>query len=164
MIRQAVGAIVYQEDRFLVVHKTKINTTEGKQTIAGEWDFIKGGVEPTDEGLHSAILRELKEETGSEHFTVMEQLVEKLSFRFPEEIQRKIGYEHQETTMFLVRFDGPMSNIIPIDNEIEEYQFLTSDQVLEKLTHDDTRNYFSRLLKRDLHHMCRKSNLSKQST
>jgi len=31
MIRRAVGAIVFQGNQFLIVHKTTINTLDGKQ-------------------------------------------------------------------------------------------------------------------------------------
>lgn len=48
MIREAVGAIVFKNDQFLIIKKTKINTLAGTEIIGSEWDFIKGGVMESD--------------------------------------------------------------------------------------------------------------------
>jgi len=147
MIRKAVGAIVFQRDKLLVVHKTKINTKKGKQKIDGEWDFIKGGVEEEDKDLQHAILRELKEETGSGDFRIVKQLDEKICFNFPTTVQEQIGYSSQETTMFLVEFIGDIELLQPNDNEISEVAFIDLDRVNEVLTHQDTLDYFLRNVK-----------------
>lgn len=141
MIRRAVGAIVYKDESFLAVHKTKINTNEGKQRIDGEWDLVKGGIESGDVNLENAILRELEEETGSSQFKVIKQYQEKICFDFPLEIQNKIGYEKQETTMFLVEFTGKDDTLIPKDDEIAELQFLSLQELIERLTHEDTKTF-----------------------
>ncbi|MFS0864060.1 NUDIX hydrolase [Fredinandcohnia sp. 179-A 10B2 NHS] len=141
MIRQAVGAIVYKDDLFLVVQKTKINTLEGKKKIDGEWDVVKGGVEPVDQTLEHAILRELEEETGSSQFKVISQYQRKICFDFPSEIQNKIGYEKQETTMFLVEFTDEKETLIPKDDEIAELQFLRVDDLIQRVTHEDTKTF-----------------------
>jgi putative (di)nucleoside polyphosphate hydrolase len=147
MIRKAVGAIVFQRDKLLVVHKTKINTKKGKQSIEGEWDFIKGGVEAEDKDLQHAILRELEEETGSSDFKIVKQLEEKICFKFPEKVQEQIGYSSQETTMFLVEFMGDVKLLQPNDSEIGEVAFIELDRVNEVLTHQDTLDYFIRNVK-----------------
>ncbi|MEH7236726.1 NUDIX hydrolase [Bacillus sp. JJ1562] len=142
MIRQAVGAIVFKDDQFLLVHKTKINTRSGSETISGEWDFIKGGIEDSDESLQGALLRELKEETGSTDFLIIKEFDEKISFEFPKKIQRKIGYERQVTTMFLVEFTSGKEKLTPQDEEIADLLFIRKEKVLDTLTHDDTRSFF----------------------
>lgn len=146
MIRQAVGAIVFQCNKFLIIHKTKINTKEGKETIEGEWDFIKGGVEQRDIDLKDSILRELEEETGSSEYRVIKQLDEKICFEFPEEIKKKVGFEGQETIMFLVQFFGEANKLKPLDNEIGYISFQDKEKVLEMLTHSDTKDYFTKFL------------------
>ncbi|MEH7381023.1 NUDIX hydrolase [Bacillus sp. JJ1533] len=142
MIRRAVGAIIYKDEQFLIVHKVKISSDK----IPGEWDFIKGGIENFDKSPQHALLRELKEETGSTDFLIREEFEEKICFRFPEKIKEKIGYERQETTMFLVEFRGDIENLSPLDEEIAELRFMPKNQVLSKLTHDDTRTFFIRNL------------------
>jgi putative (di)nucleoside polyphosphate hydrolase len=142
MIRKAVGAIVYQNDKFLLINKTKINTNTGKETINGEWDFIKGGIKETDADLKQAVLRELKEETGSTDYKIMKQFNEKICFDFPEKLKAKVGFDRQETTMFLVEFIGDVDSISPLDNEISDFIFVEQDKVIEILTHFDTKDFF----------------------
>lgn len=145
-IRQAVGAIVYKEDHYLLVHKTKINTQTGIEKIDGEWDFVKGGIEESDESPRHAILRELQEETGSTDFSIMKEFDEKIHFEFPEKMKKKIGYDRQETTMFLVGFTGSKCDLAPVDEEIAGLQFIPENEVADKLTHEDTRIFFMKKL------------------
>ncbi|WP_432363825.1 NUDIX domain-containing protein [Sporosarcina sp. UB5] len=133
MLRRAVGAIVFQGNKFLIVHKTNINTLEGKQIIKGEWDFIKGGVEENDKDLYDGLLRELHEETGSIEYKVVKEFQEKIRFDFPSEIEVKIGYAKQETTMFLVEFLGDINSLSPNDNEISDLKFIEKDKVVAKI-------------------------------
>ncbi len=142
MIRKAVGAIVFQGNSFLIVHKIKINTKLGKEPITGEWDFIKGGVKESDASLQASLLRELKEETGSSNFKVVKEYTEKISFDFPSDIALKIGFEKQETTMYLVEYLVDRNGLSPMDNEISDLQFFEKDQVLDTLTHSDTKDFF----------------------
>ncbi|THG91610.1 dinucleoside polyphosphate hydrolase [Alkalihalobacillus alcalophilus ATCC 27647 = CGMCC 1.3604] len=142
-MRQAVGAIVYHGEQFLLVHKTKINTKNGKEAIVGEWDFVKGKVEKEDGNLEKEVLRELKEETGSECYKIMKSFDEKIEFVFPSEIQRKIGFEKQETTMFLVEFKGEEA-LVPIDSEISSVRLVDKSEVVALLTHEETKRYFEK--------------------
>lgn len=142
MIRKAVGAIVYQEDKFLVVHKTNINTIEGKQNIQGEWDFVKGKVEKSDKNYEDALLRELQEETGSMEYKIIMVFDQKIHFDFPVKIKGKIGYDKQVTTMFLVEFKGEFNSLIPLDNEINNFAFLDPNEVVKILTHQETKDFF----------------------
>ncbi|WP_226680827.1 NUDIX domain-containing protein [Sutcliffiella horikoshii] len=143
-VRQAVGAIVTIGKEYILILKTKINTTEGKKEIQGEWDFIKGGVEKTDSSLYEAILRELKEETGKNTFYVIKEFEEKISFKFPQGVAKKIGYHSQETTMFLVEYKGENKDLLPQDDEVSEIGFFKKEEVQRKLAHEETRQYFKK--------------------
>lgn len=142
MIRKAVGAIVFQGDYILLVHKTNINTHNGKQNISGEWDFVKGGIKSSDRNYEAAILRELHEETGSNDFKVIKELDEKIEFDFPNHVKKQIGYDKQETTMFLIEYLGKPCSLQPNDNEISEIQFVEKTKVTDRLTHRDTKEYY----------------------
>src|SRR4051794_2731537 len=95
-----------------------------------------------DQSPRHAILRELKEETGSNDFLIIKEFEEKICFNFPKKVKIKIGYDRQETTMFLVEFKGSVNDLSPVDEEIADLQFLTQHEVMDKLTHQDTRNFF----------------------
>ncbi|KMJ58349.1 NUDIX hydrolase [Bacillus sp. LL01] len=143
-IRQAVGAIVTIREHYVLILKTKINTTEGKNEIVGEWDFIKGGVEERDSSLQEAILRELKEETGMDSYSVECKLEEKIKFEFPEDVAKRIGFHSQETTMFLVECKGNIADCKPLDDEISEIGIFKKEEVLRMLSHEETKRYFSK--------------------
>jgi putative (di)nucleoside polyphosphate hydrolase len=144
MTRKAVCGIVFNEEMVLLVNKTKINTFNGQEAIKGEWDFIKGGVQETDRNLLDALLRELKEETGSSDFQIVRQFEEKLCFTFPDHIQSKIGYIDQETTMFQVEYVGNVENLHPLDNEIINLKFINKTTILDYLSHEETKDFFIR--------------------
>lgn len=143
-VRKAVGAIVTIGEDYVLILKTKIHTTEGKKEIEGEWDFIKGGVEEEDSSLEEAILRELEEETGMKAFSVKKEFEEKISFKFPQEVADRIGYHSQETTMFLVEYIGENKGWLPQDDEVSEIGFFKKEDVLRKLAHEETREYFNK--------------------
>ncbi|MEO4053005.1 NUDIX hydrolase [Solibacillus sp. CAU 1738] len=146
MIRTAVGAIIYQGKEILLVHKVKISSIKNSNNhISGDWDFLKGGVEEDDKDLQDALLRELEEETGSTNYKIIKQLDEKISFSFPEDVAQKIGYIKQETTMYIVEYLGDGSDLMPKDDEINAVEFLNSDEVFERLTHQDTKEFYVRV-------------------
>ncbi|WP_404432492.1 NUDIX domain-containing protein [Sutcliffiella horikoshii] len=143
-VRKAVGAIVTIGEEYALILKTKIHTSEGKKEIEGEWDFIKGGVEEEDSSLEEAILRELEEETGMKAFLVKKKFEEKISFKFPQGVAEKIGYHSQETTMFLVEYRGENKDWLPQDDEVSEIGFFKNEELLRKLAHEETREYFKK--------------------
>ncbi len=143
MIRNAVGAIVFQGEEYLLVHKVKrsaLRDSDGH--LQGEWDFPKGGVEESDESLRAAILRELAEETGSAEYRIIRQLEEKICFNFDKEFAEKTGWSRQETVMFVVEYVGDRSDLNPEDDEIDEVEFVERDEVLERLVHGESKEFF----------------------
>ncbi|MFX0114148.1 MAG: NUDIX domain-containing protein [Candidatus Hodarchaeota archaeon] len=145
MIRKAVGAIVKHGDEFLLVHKVKImNSQSSPIGIKGEWDFPKGGVKPTDTDMTKALLRELEEETGSDQYVIIKEFEELLSFKFSASLQKRLGFERQETTMFLVEYMGEMTNLVPQDEEIDQIEFFSREEVIERLFHEETRDFFKK--------------------
>ncbi|CAG7637129.1 NUDIX hydrolase [Paenibacillus allorhizosphaerae] len=137
MIRKAVGAIVQYNGKFLLVHKVK--GAQGK--ISGVWDFPKGGLESHDDHLEAALLRELKEETGSAMYVIKKQYEAKVSFAFDAPTRQIIGFEKQETTMFLVEYTGDMTDLKTEDDEIDGVRWFTKEDVV-RLVFPEARQFF----------------------
>lgn len=96
-IRKAVGAIIKTGNKFILVHKVKImNSKNGPEDIPGRWDFPKGGVKSSDMNLNKAILRELKEETGSDQYKIIKEFNEKISFQFPQISKRNWAIKNRK--------------------------------------------------------------------
>ncbi|WP_063847511.1 histidine phosphatase family protein [Bacillus sp. FJAT-28004] len=139
-VRKAVGAIAYQGNKVILVHR--VLNTFGKDS--GVWDFPKGGCEEGDLSLEDAVLRELLEETGTDKYIIKQELSEKITFNFKEEIKKKIGFKRQETTMFLVEFIGKPDDLKPCGHEIDEIMLVESGSLLNKLTHHETASYIEK--------------------
>lgn len=138
-IRKAVGAVVFQNDEYLLVHK--IRNVESEENIQGYWDFAKGGVQESDKDLEAAVLRELKEETGSTDYRIIKKFSEKICFIFPK-IHK---YGGQETVMFHVEYLGDREDLKSQDEEIDEVKFFSKDKVMDILSLVETREFFNKI-------------------
>lgn len=144
-VRKTVGAIVKKGNLFLLIHKVKMmNSSKGPEKIKPRWDFPKGGVKDTDADLEQAILRELKEETGSDQYRIIKEFDEKITFNFPEDIKKKLGFESQETTMFFIEFLGNEDLLKPQDAEIDDLRFFSKQEVENAIVFDDSKDFFKR--------------------
>ncbi|MFX0093260.1 MAG: NUDIX domain-containing protein [Candidatus Hodarchaeota archaeon] len=140
MIRRAVGALVKKNEKYLLVHKIKVmNVKDGPVDIPGHWDFPKGGIKDSDISNRDAILRELYEETGSNKFQIIKEFEERICFDFPPNVK---DFDKQETVMFLIDYFGEESELTPQDEEIDTLEFLSKEEILEKLQFNESRDFF----------------------
>ncbi|WP_274365304.1 histidine phosphatase family protein [Paenibacillus thermotolerans] len=139
-VREAVGAIVIQGDECMLVQKIM----GAGEKVEATWDFPKGGVEPTDADHQDALARELSEETGSTAYQILQRFEDPICFPFSEHVRRKIGFESQKTTMFLVRYSGDRTDLKPKDEEIGNIKFVKLAQVLSSITYEESADFFQR--------------------
>ena len=145
-IRKAVGAIITYNNEYLLVHKVKImNGLQGTVNIPGIWDFPKGGMKASETPME-AVLRELREETGSQSYRIIKHCNEKIEVEFDEVTRQLTGYEQQEITMFTGEFLGIPTDLQPQDDEIDDIRFVPSEKVIEYLSHVESRTFFQMLL------------------
>lgn len=139
-IRKAVGAVVFQDNEYLLVHKVK--SIDTKSNITGQWDFPKGGVYELDENLEAAILRELREETGSNNYNIISRFDKKICFTFPEGHR----YDKQETVMFYIEYLGNRRELKSKDEEVDKVKFFSKDEVMNILKLEETQKFLSEVI------------------
>lgn len=151
MKRLAVGAIIYDtEMNYLLVHKVKIKDGKELKANMDSWDFSKGGVLENEDKL-TAIKRELWEETGSKDYEIEKEFYEKICFNFTKDLENLVGFTSQETTMFLVRYIGDRKTLKSLDDEIDSIIFYKKDEILNKLSSMETKEYWMKYLEGSLY-------------
>jgi len=138
-IRHAVGAIIRQNNKYLLVRKVKISTGE---SIEGFWGLVKGGVNSGDESLEAALWRELKEETGSDCFAIISEYADKIEFEFSAETKAKLNFDCQHTSFYLVEYLGRKEDLKSIDQEIDQFHFCSAEEAYDKICFAEEKQFF----------------------
>lgn len=124
----AIGLILNQDNQVLI--SKNIDYKEN------EWRFPGGGIDKGEEPKDT-LLRELREELGSDKFEIIAQSKYKTHYDWSDEdIKRhyeKRGelYRGQEQFQFLVRFTGLLSDIKPDPNELRQIKWISLDELPE---------------------------------
>ncbi|MBM0636887.1 RNA pyrophosphohydrolase [Campylobacter sp. VicNov18] len=100
------------------------------------WQFPQGGIDK-GESIVKALLRELKEEIGTDEVEIIAEYPEWLSYNFPVKIAKKMyPYDGQIQKYFLVRLkQGAKINIRTKHPEFDDYQFVSVEQIFEMINH-----------------------------
>lgn len=105
-----------------------------RSDIKDAWQFPQGGIDK-GETPKQALLRELKEEIGTNEVEILAQYPQWLSYDFPNSIKRG-KYDGQIQKYFLVRLkDNNLINIHTDDFEFDKYKFVKVSDVLEYTNH-----------------------------
>ena len=104
--RLNVGAALFNRAGLvLVARRANLPNAEG---AAGGWQLPQGGIDP-GEDPRTAVLRELAEEIGTAHASVIGEHPDWLSYDLPPELQGVAfggRYRGQRQRWFALRFDG----------------------------------------------------------
>ena len=109
------------------------------------WQFPQGGIDE-GESTKSALLRELKEEIGTDEVELIAEYPSWLSYDFPSKIVKKMyPYDGQIQKYFLVRLkQGATINIHTKNPEFDDYRFVSVREIFEMVNHFK-KNIFYRL-------------------
>lgn len=126
--KKSLGIIIDSKNNFLVVQLLGYADTD--------WNFPGGGIE-NGETPKEALLRELKEELGTDKFKILKKSKYKEQYDWPNWLiardiitkKRPIIYRGQEVTSFLLRFVGKKEDIKPDPGEIKKIKWIKLDQL-----------------------------------
>jgi len=125
--RQRTSAVVKDGDEnFLIVQLTKYGEDD--------WNFPGGGIEE-GEKPEEAVLRELKEELGTDKFEIIKKSEYKEVYDWPnwliaEDISNKKQiYRGQEATFFLVKFSSKREDIKLDPNELRKAKWVKYEDI-----------------------------------
>ena len=122
--RNNVGALVFKGDEYLL-----IQIADWPDVF---WKMPQGGVKE-GESKKEALMRELKEELGSDKFKIIKQFPFKHQYDWDEESVRHAGYHWrgQKQSFFMVEFTG--DKIIIDKKELKDYCWVTKEELLKKI-------------------------------
>lgn len=120
--RQSTSAVILDKrGRILLVQKNSYNNNE--------WSIPGGGIEE-GESPERTIIRELKEELGSDKFEILKTSSQKDRYEWPDDLinekiaQNKAVFRGQEITQFLVKFLGEDGDLKPETEEIRAIKWV----------------------------------------
>ncbi|MCL5409590.1 MAG: NUDIX domain-containing protein [Patescibacteria group bacterium] len=118
--KKASGIILNSQNAMLLVQLTDYNDNE--------WNVPGGGIEE-GESPDMAILRELKEELGTNKFELIEQSLIVNRYDFPDELIERIiqegkNFRGQEQIQFIFRFKGEDFEIKLQEDEIRKHKWV----------------------------------------
>ena len=94
------------------------------------WQFVQGGIDD-GESPKEALLREMKEEIGTNEVDILCECQEWLSYDFPDEVAKKMKpFKGQMQKYFLVRLKNESGiNIHTKEPEFSEFKFVDIDYI-----------------------------------
>ncbi len=120
---------------FIINKQKKILIT--KHARYSYWQFPQGGAKKskTKQELEAAVLREMKDELGTDNFKVLKMLKNCYKYRWP---KNKIGilldkFKGQKQTLFLLEFLGDDNEIKLSPYEHRDWQWVNKDEILDKV-------------------------------
>ncbi len=117
--RPNVGGCLFARDgRVLVARRAGTPNAEG---ATGGWQLPQGGVDE-GEDPRAAIVREMREEIGTDRFTILAEHGEWLTYDFPAGLGIRIAerYRGQRQRWFALRFEGTDADIrLDADEHVE---------------------------------------------
>ncbi len=118
---------------FIINHHKQIFLA--KQTKTEEWKLPQGGAKSsrTDAEYTEAILREMKDELGTDRFEVIKMIKNCNKYKWPSHIRvlNKDKFVGQKQTLFLLKFNGQDTDIKLDQHEHTGWQWVNKNKIME---------------------------------
>ena len=130
--RPNVAAVIVNDENQILVGK--------RIDIPDSWQLPQGGVNQ-NESEDEAVLREVEEETGIKaQMLKIIRKTGKISYNFPENIKKKMGFKGQCQTFFLLELTD--RNCIPqSSDEFSSFEWITKEEVLNRIVEFKKNSY-----------------------
>lgn len=124
--RKNVGALVFKNNKYLL-----IQIADWPDSF---WKLPQGGIKD-GETKEETIMRELKEELGTDKFKIIKQFPHKHQYDWDEESVKHAGYNWrgQKQSFFLVEFTGNYDEITIDKKELKDCCWVKESEVLKKI-------------------------------
>jgi putative (di)nucleoside polyphosphate hydrolase len=108
----------------------KVEVLIAKRNDVDAWQFPQGGIDE-GESEEEALLRELKEEIGTDEVEILAKMPEWQTYEFPKIIAKKMyPYDGQRQRYFLVKLKrGGKINLNTAHPEFEDYKFVPVNKI-----------------------------------
>lgn len=122
--RDNIAALIFKDNKYLLIQMIDWPNNF--------WKMPQGGVHD-GEKKEQALMRELKEELGSDNFKIIKQFPNKHRYDWDKESVNLAGFKWrgQKQTFFLVEFTGDKIEIAK--DELKDYCWATKDELLKKI-------------------------------
>ena len=108
------------------------------------WQFPQGGID-ANESIEEALLRELREEIGTDEVEIIAEYPEWISYDFPKKSRnlRRYPFKGQRQKYFLVRLkEGAAIDLNAFETpEFEEYKYVDMEELFRRITFFKRRVY-----------------------
>ncbi len=127
--QNAASVIINSKKEVLILRRCRERTTTSKDI---HWQFPQGGIEKGETAEQGA-LREMKEELGTEKFTVLGMCTETYSYEwqhfFRELFRGKWRYKGQTQYIFYLYFTGNDSELVLDNSEIDSFCWVKPEEL-----------------------------------
>lgn len=117
-----------KECRFFIAHRLDIK---------GAWQFPQGGIDE-GESPKEALLRELREEIGTDSVEILCECPHWIRYDFPKSMAKKmyVGFAGQIQKYFLARLKhNAVINLCTNEPEFDAYTFVDTQELFARVTH-----------------------------
>ncbi len=147
-VRYGVGMVLVNKQKLIFAgRKLAINSKMISWYLRSSWQMPQGGIEPGEEP-YDTVLRELKEEIGTDKIRYIAETEDWLTYKIPESLHRsgKHPIIGQKQKWFLLQFLGNNGDInikTTSNSEFDKWKWLSVSNIIRLSVHFKRKMYIN---------------------